>query len=185
MKLYGSLTSPFVRHVRIALAQSDLAWEFSEADPAMSQERSPTAKVPFMEDGDVLLTDSSSILKYVREKSGAGFLVDIEDYELFAMTNTLLDSALNLFFLEQAGVTPDQVPYLARQRDRVISGAAELNRRFDPAAGIVRDSALRCACFLGWTQFRQRLSLDGLDNLQGLLAAANENALFAETAPPQ
>ena len=138
-----------------------------------------------MEDGELVLTDSSSILKYVREKSGAGFLVDIEDYELFAMTNTLLDSALNQFFLEQAGVTADQVPYLARQRDRVISGARELNRRIDPADGIARDSALRCACFLGWAQFPNRLSLDGLDNLQALLATANENELFAETAPPR
>ena len=76
MKLYGSVTSPYVRHVRVALAQSGFDYTFVEADYAMSAERSPTAKVPFFEDGDLTLTDSTSILKHVREKSGMEFLED-------------------------------------------------------------------------------------------------------------
>ena len=80
-------------------------------------------------------------------------------------------------------VTPENTPYLARQRARIQSGLGELDRRFDPADGIVRDSALRCACFLDWALFRNRLSLDGLDNLQGLLQAAKGSDLFNETAP--
>ena len=75
MKLYGSLTSPYVRHARIAIAQSGFQCEFEEADYARSAELSPTARVPFFEDGDLMLTDSSSILKYVREKAGTGFLL--------------------------------------------------------------------------------------------------------------
>lgn len=183
MKLYGSLTSPYVRHARIAIAQSGFQCEFVEADYAMSALRSPTARVPFLEDGDRFLTDSSSILKYVREKAGSGFLIDIDDFELFTMTNTLLDTALNVFQLEKEGVTPDNTPYMARQNGRINSGLRELDRRFDPAEGIARDSALRCACFLGWALFRHRLTLDGLEGLQGLMARAAENDLFNETAP--
>lgn len=164
--------------------QSGLNFDFVEADYAMSAEKSPTSKVPFLEDGDTTLTDSSSIIKYVREKSGRKFLSEIEDYELFAMTNTVLDSAINLFLLENDGVTVDQANYLARQKDRIDSGLAELNRRFDPEQGITKDSALRCACFIDWALFRNRISIDEHENLVGLLAAANEVEEFVATAPP-
>lgn len=184
MKLYGSYTSPFVRHCRIALLQSGFDFDFIEADYAVSAEKSPTSKVPFFVDDDLTLTDSSSILKYVREKAEQNFLPDIQDYEMFCMTNTLLDSAINLFLLENDGVTPDQVGYLARQKERVNSGLVELNRRFDPAEGIAKDSALRCACFIDWALFRKRIDIGGCENLAGLLAVANEEKEFVATAPP-
>lgn len=189
MKLYGSYTSPFVRHCRVALAQAELGFDFVEADYAMSAEKSPTARVPFLADGDLLLTDSSSILKYAREKSGGRFLADLEDYETFAMANTLLDSAINVFLLEKEGFGPAQIQYLGRQKKRIESGLKALNERFDPKPGanqdITRDGALRCACFLGWALFRKRISIDGRDHLRDLLAAANQVEAFAATAPPE
>jgi len=184
MKLYGSYTSPFVRHCRVALAQGDHDFEFVEADYAMSAERSPTAKVPFFEDDGMMLTDSSSILKYVREKSGGEFLKQMGDFELFSMTNTLLDTAINVFLLENDGFKADKVPYIGRQQARIKTGLAELNRRFDPADGIATDSALRCACFIDWALFRKRFQIDGLDNLQALLAEADKQSVFLDTAPP-
>ena len=185
MKLYGSYTSPFVRHCRVALAQAGFDFEFIEADNAMSAEKSPTGKVPFFADGDLILTDSSSILKYIREKAGGSFLADIEDYENFALTNTVLDSSINLFLLEKEGFGPDQIKYLGRQNNRVQNGLKELNRRIVPNQGITRDSALRCACYVDWALFRNRISIDGLDNLQGLLDVANDVEEFAATAPPR
>ena len=185
MKLYGSYTSPFVRHCRIALLQSDFDFEFIETDYAMSAERSPTSKVPFLEDGGITLTDSSSIVKHIREKAGREFLTDVADYELFAMTNTVLDSAINLFLLENDGISADQSGYLTRQKERIESGLDELNRRFDPAEGIAKDSALRCACFIDWALFRNRINVDQHENLRGLLAAANQVDEFVSTAPPR
>ena len=32
MKLYGVRTSPYVRHARVALAQSDLDWELEQVN---------------------------------------------------------------------------------------------------------------------------------------------------------
>lgn len=188
MKLYGSYTSPFVRHCRVALAQAGLAFDFVEADYGMSAEKSPTAKVPFFTDGDLVLTDSSSILKYIREKSGGRFLADLDDCENFAMTNTLLDSTINVFMLENEGFGPEQIKYLGRQKKRIESGLAALDKRFSPNRGktpdLTRDGDLRCACFLGWALFRKRITLDGLDHLRDLLAAADRVETFAATAPP-
>jgi len=185
MQLFGSYNSPYVRHCRVALMQGNFDFDFVEADSAMSAENSPTSKVPYFTDGEIKLTDSSSIVKYVREKSGKPFLADINDYELFAMTNTLIDSAINLFLLEIDGATPDTVKYLGRQKQRIDNGLVELNARFDPADGIATDSALRCACFIDWALFRKRISIDGLDNLAALLQAANGVSEFAATAPPR
>ncbi len=185
MKLYGSYTSPFVRHCRVALAQEGFDFEFVEADSALSAERSPTSKVPFFSEGAVQLTDSSSILKYLREKAGRVFLADIDDYENFTMVNTTLDSAINLFLLENEGFGAEQINYLARQKARITSGLKALNERLTPDHSMEQDGALRCACFLDWGLFRQRIRLDGLRNLDGLLANAKQVDAFAATAPPR
>lgn len=167
------------------MARTGTDYELIEADYAMSAEMSPTKKVPYLIDGDLMLTDSSSILKYVREKSGQPFLADIDDFELFVMTNTLMDAAMNVFLLEKGGVSIDEVEYLAKQNKRVEDGLKVLDQRFDPNQGIGTDSALRCACFIDWALFRKRISLDGLDRLQALLDKANLDSEFATTAPPR
>jgi len=186
MKLYGSYTSPFVRHCRVALAQEGLYCDFIETDLSAIIEKSPVAKMPLLTDGDLTLTDSSSILKYIREKSGGRFLADLQDYENFALTNTVLDSMVNVFLLENEGFGAEQIRYVGRQKNRIANGLAALNRRFDPSEGIVRDSALRCACFIDWALFRNRISnLEQWDNLRGLLAGANQSEVFVPTAPPR
>lgn len=183
MQLYGSYTSPYVRHCRVALAQGGFEYEFIEADYSMSAKQSPTAKVPYFVDGALTLYDSSSILKYVREKSGRSFLQDIQDYDNFAMASTLLDACINLFLIENDGFGPAQINYLQRQKNRLDSGLEELNRRFEPTLGINTDGALRCACFIDWALFRNRVDISGLENLAGLMEAANQQQAFADTAP--
>ncbi len=184
MKLYGSYTSPYVRHCRVALAQSNFDYEFVEADYVMSAENSPTAKVPYFTDGELMLTDSSSILKYIREKSGQAFMADVKDFDSFALATTLLDATVNLFLIEINGFGPDQISYLGRQKNRIESGLKELNVRFNPDQGVELDSTLRCLCFIDWALLRKRISLDGLPNLQGLLDTANRVEAFSGTAPP-
>lgn len=184
MKLFGSYTSPFVRHCRIALLQNAAPFEFVETGFSESAAQSPMKRVPFMRDGSVSLSDSSSILKYIREQAGQTFLSEVQDYETFAMSNTLLDAAINLFIIGTEGFGPEQINYLKRQQNRVDSGLIALNEIIDPAQGIATDGALRAACFLAWGIYRNRFSLDGLDNLSGLLAAANADAHFIASAPP-
>jgi len=185
MKLYGSYTSPFVRHCRVALIQGGHAFDFIETDYDMSAEMSPTSKVPFFSDGEINLTDSSSIVRYVREKSGQSFLAELEDFELFAMTNTILDATINLFLLENNGFGPDQIPYLGRQKSRVESGLIELNNRIDAGKGISVDSNLRLACYIDWAIFRNRVDFTAHNKLLGLLESANQSEAFSSTAPPQ
>nr|MBX2870207.1 hypothetical protein [Acidiferrobacterales bacterium] len=62
-------------------------------------------------------------------------------------------------------------------------GLKELNNRFDPSNGVATDSAIRCVCFIDWALFRNRISIDGLDNLQALRQEGAKQEVFASTAP--
>jgi glutathione S-transferase len=187
MELYGSYTSPFARHCRIALLESGLAFTFVETDAAGSARLSPTQKVPFLkykEAGvDSLLTDSSAILKLIREKSGQVFFKDVQAFNSYCTANTLLDTAINLFYLEKENLTPQTSTYLARQQSRMETGLAELNKLNFAKAPPFNDSELRIACFLDWALFRKRLTLDAYPNLATFIQNIRQYPHFASTAP--
>ncbi|WP_049723735.1 glutathione S-transferase family protein [Gilvimarinus polysaccharolyticus] len=184
MKLYGSYTSPFVRHCRIALLESGLDFELIETDNKASAQQSPTQKVPFLQDGDTVLTDSTAIIKYIREKSGQPYLADITEYDAFCLVNTSMDACVNLFFLERDGINVEQSSYLQRQRTRVDSTLAELDQMPLPKHSPYGDMALRLACYLAWGLYRGRISLAAYPNLAVFLEHANQYPAFAQTAPP-
>lgn len=183
MKLYGSYTSPFVRHCRIALLETKLECEFIETDQASSATQSPTKRVPFLQDGDIFLTDSSSILKHIREKAGTAFLSNTSELDLFSMVNTALDATVNLFFLERDGVDLQAFEYTRRQAARIESSLAELNALALSAQAPYTDVDLRLACYLFWGLFRKRINIDTHENLQQFLAGINKYQPFADTAP--
>jgi len=187
MELYGSYTSPFVRHIRIALLESGLPFTFVETDAAGSAKLSPTQKVPFLkytEGGkEKMLTDSSAILKYIREKSGKVFFADVEQFNTYCTANTLLDTAINLFYLEKDGVTAQQSAYMARQQSRLKTGLAELEKLSLATKAPYNDAELRIACLLGWALFRHRFTLDGLPKLQTFLDGISAYPHYAATVP--
>jgi len=183
MKLYGSYTSPFVRHCRVVLFESALPCEFVETDAAGSARLSPTQRVPYFEDGEIKLSDSSAIVKYLREKSGQSFLHSVEEYNLFSLVNTVLDTTINLFFLEKDGLGPEQSKYLSRQKKRIEKGLQELDS-LSLSFAKEKDDLLRLACFLDWGLFRERISLDDYPSLRSFLEDARSYDVFAETSPP-
>ena len=184
MKLYGSYTSPFVRHCRIVLLETNFSCEFIETDQASSAAKSPTKRVPFLEDGELFLTDSTAILKHLREKVGQSFLASTTELNQFCIINTALDSTVNLFFLERDGVDLQAYEYTRRQAARIESSIAELNALDLPAAAPYNDVHLRLACYLSWGLFRKRINLEAYKNLHLFLAAINCYKPFTDTAPP-
>lgn len=183
MKLFGSFTSPFVRHCRIVLMQNQHAFDFVPADYATSATQTPTKRVPYFENGDVRLTDSSSIIRYLRGLAAQPFCTDAADYDLYCMASTGLDTEINLFLLERDGFTPEQVSYLARQRARVEAILTELDQRNWASEGPYSDGQIRLGCWLSWALFRQRLDLTPWPNLMQFLAALNNQSWFANTHP--
>ena len=187
MELYGSYTSPFVRHCRIALLESGVSCVFVETDATGSAKLSPTKKMPFLRymegDKEKMLTDSSAILKSIREQSGKVFFSNNDDFNNYCTANTLLDTAINLFYLEKEDLTPAKSAYLTRQQSRIASGLAELNKLTFSKAAPFTDSELRIACFLDWALFRNRITLDTHLNLKTFLNNVRNYPHFASTAP--
>ncbi len=183
MKIHGSYTSPYVRHIRIVSAQIGIECEFVETDYEQSAVQSPTCRVPFLVDGELMLTDSTSILKYLREKAGQEFFTDVREFDLFLLVNTAMDSSVNLFLLEKDGVTPDTSAYLARQQRRVGQTLDELERRIEGMDQAGDDAAIRLGCFLSWALFRQRLSLDDHPRLAEFQRKFESDPAIAATHP--
>ena len=185
MKIYGSYTSPFVRHCRIVLLQTKLECEFIETNFAESAKLSPIKKVPMLVDGDLTLTDSSSIINYLRQKAGGNFFQDIKDFDLFCCADTLLDASVNIFLLRITdNIQIADSKYLQRQSERVLSGLEALNKLDLTAELPLTDGLLRLACFLDWGVYRELIDISKLPNLTKFLALAKTDSDFVSTAPP-
>ena len=182
IELHRSFTSPYVRHCRVALADRGIDDRFVEIDYAASAAASPTQRLPFLLGAGQPVTDSSSILRWVREEGGGRFLADLDAFDRDLMVNTALDTTVNLFLLERDGLEPDRVPYLAPQRDRVVSSLEVLERRFDGVDG-TEDDGLRLACYLSWAAFRKRIDASPYPTLRRSVAHRDDDPVFADTHP--
>ena len=184
MKLYGSYTSPYVRHCRIVIEQLVLDCDFVEVDHAVSAQKSPSMKVPFLQDGDMKLTDSTSILFHLYTKSGKSFIASAEEMDLYAMTNTIMDSVVNVFLLENDGVTSEASQYLGRQNARIEKGLDALESSDILRADENNIAATRVMCFLDWGLFRNRINLDNRPKLQAFVQQMSSYTVFEKTTPP-
>jgi glutathione S-transferase len=185
MELFGSYTSPYVRHCRIAMMQLGQSFTLVETNNDQSAQGSPAKRVPYLHDGSVVLTDSSSILQHVRKKAGQTFLAEVAEAEIFHLATTALSSTVNIFQLEKDGIAPAQSAYLQREAARVSAILERLNEtHLDPDATPTSDSVLRIACFFGWALFRKRIDLAPFKNLVTFVDRAHKIAHFKETAPP-
>ena len=185
MKLYGSYTSPFVRHVRIVLLETALPCEFIETDQSGSTAKSPTQRVPFLEDDEIFLTDSTSIIKHLRERVGQDYCKSAKELDELCLVSTVMDACVNLFFIKRDGVDISSIPYLQRQAARIQSTLKELDQLPLPLAAPYSDAQLRLACFIGWAQLRKQVDFSLYPNLDAFFTSANQHPHFQATQPPQ
>ncbi|WP_293378999.1 glutathione S-transferase family protein [Natronospirillum sp.] len=184
MQLFGSYTSPYVRHCRIALSETGTEFTLTETDHAASAKQSPAQRVPFMEDGNVRLHDSASILKYVRERAGQAWMADVQQYDLFCLCNTALDATINVFLLERSGVDPQSNDYLKRQSGRIRTTVEALEALAAERGLQWNDGSIRLACFMDWAIYRQRFDFSAYPTLTQWLKEASARDEFKATAPP-
>ncbi len=203
MKLIGAITSPYVRKVRVVMAEKKLDYSFVgenvwAADTTISQSN-PLGKVPclIMEGGEALF-DSRVIVEYLDTLSPVGKLIpsvgreraEIKTWE--ALADGLLDAAI-LARLEatwdgRTKVQRSQV-WIDRQLGKVTDSLKAMSKGLgDKAfcAGIhlsLADIAVGCA--LGYLEFRfpqisWRADHANLAKLQDKLML---RASFIDTAP--
>ncbi|MPS29059.1 glutathione S-transferase C-terminal domain-containing protein [Pigmentiphaga sp.] len=203
MKLIGSLASPFVRKVRVVLAEKKLDYQFEQenvwAADSRIQDSNPLGKVPclIMEDGGAVF-DSRVIVEYLdtitpvcrllppsgRERS------EVKCWE--ALADGLLDAAV----LIRAEYTqrPEALrseSWIARQQGKIDAAVETMETGLGEkpfCAGnsyTLADVAVGCA--LGYLDFRypERDWRDGHPNLARLAEKLAQRPSFADTDPRQ
>jgi glutathione S-transferase len=203
MKLIGSTSSPYVRKVRIVMAEKKLDYEFVTedvwaADTTISQSN-PLGKVPclVMEGGEALF-DSRVIVEYLDTLSPVGKLIPVVGRERAevktweALADGVLDASI-LARLEAnwAGRSKAQrsQPWIDRQLSKVHGSVKAMSQGLGEkpfCAGIylsLADVAVGCA--LGYLDFRfpeinWRADYPNLAKLQEKLS---QRQSFADTKP--
>ena len=201
MKLIGSLTSPYVRKVRVVLAEKKLDYQFELenvwAPDTAIQDLNPLGKVPslIMEDGNVMI-DSRVMVEYLDTLTPVCKLLppngrdraDIKCWE--ALADGLLDAAV-LVRLERTLRPPEQqsADWIARQMRKVTLSLASMAERLGESpycAGNHYSLADVCVgCTLGWLSFRfpEIAWRDDHPNLARLYDKLSERPSFKETVP--
>lgn len=203
MKLIGSLASPYVRKVRIVMAEKKLDYQFELEDVWTNDaimKSNPLGKVPVlvMEGGEAVF-DSRVIVEYIDTRSPVGKLIpeagrertEVRTWE--ALGDGLQDAAI-LARLEQtwAGRSEGQrsAAWVSRQMDKVHACLAAMSQGLGEKAWCsgnhftLADIATGCA--LGYLDFRfahidWRGSYPNLAKLYEKLALRQS---FIDTAPP-
>ena len=204
MKLIGSLTSPYVRKVRIVMAEKRLDYQLELEDVWASDrisQSNPLGKVPclVMEGGEAMF-DSRVIVEYMDTLSPVSRLIpergreraEVRTWE--ALADGVVDAAI-LVRLEQTytGRTEAQrsTAWVNRNMEKVHAGIAAMGKGLGDkpyCAGIhltLADIAVGCA--LSWLDFRfahidWRASNANLTKLMDKLAL---RASFIDTVPPK
>jgi glutathione S-transferase len=203
MKLLGALTSPYVRKVRIVMAEKKLDYQLALEDVWASDailKANPLGKVPclVMEGGEAVF-DSRVIVDYLDTLSPVGRLIpasgreraEVRTWE--ALADGIVDACL-LARLEQtwSGRSEGQrsPAWIERQMKKVNAGVIAMAHGLGEkpfAAGIhfsLADIAIGCA--LGYLDFRFA-HIDWRTphpNLARLAAKLAQRQSFADTLPP-
>ncbi|MEY4207065.1 MAG: hypothetical protein RLZZ20_217 [Pseudomonadota bacterium] len=201
MKLLGSLASPYVRKVRIVMAEKKLEYEFVLEDvwspDSTIAEANPLGKVPclIMEDGGAMF-DSRVIVEYLDTMSPVGKLIPASGRERAsvkcweALADGVLDAGI-LIRLETL-LRPEEKrsdDWVARQHGKIRTGIKAMASGLGEAPFCVgthitlADIAVGSA--LGWISFRfPEMDWRGdHPNLASLFEKLSERQSFRDTFP--
>jgi glutathione S-transferase len=203
MKLIGALTSPYVRKVRIVMAEKKLDYQFELEDVWNAEsilKANPLGKVPclVLEGGEAVF-DSRVIVEYVDTRSPVSRLIpeasrertEVRTWE--ALADGVLDAAI-LARLEAtwAGRSDEQrsQAWIERQMSRVHGALAAMSTGLGDkpwCSGIhlsLADIAVGCA--LGYLDFRfpHIAWREQHANLARLAEKLNARQSFIDTRPP-
>jgi glutathione S-transferase len=201
MKLIGSTTSPFVRKVRVVMAEKKLDYVFVQenvwAADTTIQQSNPLGKVPclLMEDGGAMF-DSRVIVEYIDTLTPVGKLIPAQGRERVevkcweALADGIMDAAI-LVRLEKTLRPAEQQSqeWIDRQMSKVHAGLKSMSSGLGDTAFCTGThltlADISVACALGWLSFRfPEIDWRGdYPNLAKLFDKLSERASFKDTLP--
>lgn len=140
MRLHGTVTSPFVRRVRVVAQELGLSLEWVDTTTpegqASLQRLSPLRKVPVLEVDGVGVLDSHAIcdLLLARAPEAGEFrrpraATQIAEGNAIHAIDGATESAIRLFYFRRDEVDSEAIPYMRLERERVARTLAWLDSR--------------------------------------------------------
>ncbi|MCU6432447.1 glutathione S-transferase N-terminal domain-containing protein [Undibacterium sp. Jales W-56] len=201
MKLIGSLASPYVRKVRVVMAEKKLDYSLVLEDvwvpDTTIQQSNPLGKVPclLMEDGGAMF-DSRVIVEYLDTLTPVGKLIPVNGRERAevkcweALADGVADAAI-LIRLEknQRPEALQSAAWIARQMSKVTEGLKTMSSGLGESAFCsgthLTLADVSVACTLDWLSFRfPEIDWRGdYPNLAKLLDKLSERPSFKDSVP--
>ena len=203
MKLIGSSASPYVRKVRVVMAEKRLDYQFVQenvwADDSTIGESNPLGKVPcLVMEGSEAMFDSRVIVEYLDTLSPVGKLIPSQGRERAEVKTweALADGVMDAGILWRLEATwPKRADgersqaWMERQRSKVLAGVDAMAKGLGDkpfCSGIhLSLSDISVGCALGWLGFRfPEIDWRGEHaNLGRLYDKLMQRPSFAETQP--
>lgn len=202
MKIIGSLTSPYVRKVRIVMAEkkidAELVLENVWDSKTSIAQFNPLSKIPclLLDDGGAMF-DSRVIAEYIDTLSPVGKLIPATGRERAAVKTweALADGVIDAGILARLEKTfrnenEQSAKWLDRQMHKVHKGLETLSNSLGDSKWChgnqlsLADIAVGCA--LGWFEFRfpELAWKEQYPNLAKLYETLSARASFKSTVPP-
>ena len=165
MKLIGSKTSPYVRKVRVLLAEKNAPFEFVEENAWAADTKvplyNPLNKVPALVlDGGEAIYDSVVIAEYLDTLPGprlipADPLARARVRRDEALGDGICDAGITMRLERQRDPARQDPDWIARQKSKVEAGIAAASRSVAARAGAgITLGDIAMACALLWVEFR-------------------------------
>jgi len=202
MKLLASLTSPYARKVRIALAEKKIDYTLVVDSPweAASKvaESNPLGKIPvlLMEDGTAVY-DSRVIVEYLDTVSPVSRLIPepnrqrIQVRRWEALADGVCDAAAAIFLERKRAARQQSTEWIERQAKKIELGVRAMSLDLGDKAWCAGDAYtladICVGCALGYLDFRysQLNWREEYPNLSRLAEKLSKRQSFIDSAPPQ
>ncbi|MBW8067307.1 glutathione S-transferase N-terminal domain-containing protein [Ferrovum sp.] len=200
MKLLGSVTSPFVRKVRVVLIEKHIDFELvgdaMTGETPLIEKHNPLGKIPalVLDDG-LTLFDSQVITEYLDAISPVGHLIPDNPRERAvvkrweAMADGILDAGVAIVLEKRRPETEQSPAWMERQRGKMERGLAQMSKELGTRAWCTADalnlSDLATGSLLFWLDFRfpEWLWRQQYPNLNALANKLGQRKSFKETLP--
>lgn len=200
MKLIGSLTSPFVRKVRIVLAEKKIDYEFVIDSPWTPDSGvanlNPLGKIPVLSlDDDTVLFDSRVISEYLDNVAPNSKLMPATNRERTevkrweALADGICDAAALIFLEKKRPPEQQSTEWISRQNAKIIAGLEYMAEQLGDQSWCMGThfsmADIAAGCALGYLAFR----FPEIDwnvkhpNLARLHEKLKLRAAFADTQP--
>lgn len=198
MKLYGSLTSPYARKVRIFLIEKGIECEFiveGPADPAGNVPRlNPLGKVPLLirDDGEVIF-DSPMIIEFLDGLSGSPLIPEgtlrWQAQRWHALGQGILDAIVTRLMETRRTAERQEPAVIDKQEDKVAAALRFANEHHSKGKYLINDTLTIADITLGvaleYIDFRYPHDWRSLyPRLDEWLGEHNDSHSFVKTRPP-